>query len=106
MGLLAPLALVGLLAVPLIVAFYMLRLRRPQHQVSSTYLWQQLVRDVAMHIAASGPAAVSREDIPADLVERERAVYREQMKESGKPEQIWGYQRLCIPVMLRLTQSI
>src|SRR3972149_4355904 len=46
MGLLAPLALIGLLAVPLIVAFYMLRLRRPEPPVSSTYLWQQLVRDV------------------------------------------------------------
>ena len=46
MGLVAPLALVGLLAVPLIVAFYMLRLRRPRHEVSSTYLWQALVRDV------------------------------------------------------------
>src|SRR3989304_3199025 len=46
MGLLAPLALIGLLAVPIIVAFYMLRLRRPERSVSSTYLWQQLVRDV------------------------------------------------------------
>jgi Ca-activated chloride channel homolog len=46
MGLLAPLALIGLLAVPIIVAFYMLRLRRPQRAVSSTFLWQQLVRDV------------------------------------------------------------
>jgi len=46
MGLLAPLALIGLLSVPLIVAFYMLRLRRPERPVSSTYLWQQLVRDV------------------------------------------------------------
>jgi len=46
MGLLAPLALLGLLAVPLIVAFYMLRLRRPEQPVSSTFLWQQLVRDV------------------------------------------------------------
>ena len=46
MGIVAPLALIGLLFVPLIVAFYMLRLRRPQHQVSSTYLWQNLVRDV------------------------------------------------------------
>jgi Ca-activated chloride channel homolog len=46
MGFLAPLALLGLLAVPLIIAFYMLRLRRPQQPVSSTYLWQQLVRDV------------------------------------------------------------
>jgi elongation factor Ts len=51
--------------------------------------FQQLVRDVAMHIAAASPTAVSREDIPADVVERERGVYREQMKESGKPEHIW-----------------
>jgi elongation factor Ts len=51
--------------------------------------FQQLVRDVAMHIAATSPAAVRREDIPGDLVERERGVYREQMKESGKPEHIW-----------------
>jgi Ca-activated chloride channel homolog len=46
MGILAPLALLGLLSVPLIVAFYMLRLRRQQQPVGSTYLWQQLVRDV------------------------------------------------------------
>jgi hypothetical protein len=46
MNLAAPLALIGLLAVPLIVAFYMLRLRRPERVVSSTFLWQQLVRDV------------------------------------------------------------
>jgi hypothetical protein len=45
-GLLAPLALIGLLSVPIIVTFYMLRLRRPERAVSSTYLWQQLVRDV------------------------------------------------------------
>jgi hypothetical protein len=45
-GLLAPLALIGLLSVPIIVTFYMLRLRRPERPVSSTYLWQQLVRDV------------------------------------------------------------
>ena len=46
MGFVAPLALLGLIFVPLIVAFYMLRLRRPRHEVSSTYLWQALVRDV------------------------------------------------------------
>ena len=46
MDFLAPLALLGLLSVPIIVAFYMLRLRRPVRQVSSTFLWQQLVRDV------------------------------------------------------------
>ncbi len=51
--------------------------------------FQALVRDIAMHIAASSPVAVRREDIPADLVERERGVFLEQMKESGKPEAIW-----------------
>ncbi|HET8570572.1 MAG TPA: VWA domain-containing protein [Candidatus Limnocylindria bacterium] len=42
----APLALIGLLILPLIVAFYMLRLRRRDVPVGSTFLWQQLVRDV------------------------------------------------------------
>ncbi|HEX7240863.1 MAG TPA: translation elongation factor Ts [Longimicrobiaceae bacterium] len=51
--------------------------------------FQALVRDIAMHIAAASPVAIRREDFPAELVERERGVYREQMKESGKPEHIW-----------------
>jgi elongation factor Ts len=51
--------------------------------------FQQLVKDIAMHIAAASPVAVRREDVPADVVERERGVYREQMRESGKPEHIW-----------------
>ncbi|HET6381090.1 MAG TPA: BatA and WFA domain-containing protein [candidate division Zixibacteria bacterium] len=42
----APLALIGLVALPIIVAFYMLRLRRRDMPVGSTFLWQQLVRDV------------------------------------------------------------
>ncbi len=57
--------------------------------VAKTDQFQQLVRDIAMHIAASNPTAVRREEIPADVVERERNIYREQMKESGKPEHIW-----------------
>jgi elongation factor Ts len=51
--------------------------------------FQRLVRDVAMHIAAANPVSIKREEVPAEVVERERAVYREQMRESGKPEQIW-----------------
>jgi elongation factor Ts len=51
--------------------------------------FQQVVRDIAMHVAAANPVAIRREDFPAELIERERAVYREQMRESGKPEQIW-----------------
>ncbi len=42
----APLALIGLISVPVIVAFYMLRLRRRDVPVGSTFLWQQLIRDV------------------------------------------------------------
>jgi elongation factor Ts len=52
-------------------------------------VFQELIRDIAMHIAASRPLAVSAEDIEAQLVERERAVYREQVKEEGKPENLW-----------------
>ena len=51
--------------------------------------FQKLVRDIAMHIAAAAPVAVRREDFPAELVERERGIFVEQMKDSGKPEQIW-----------------
>src|SRR3972149_4700136 len=46
MPFLAPLALAGLAFIPLIVAFYLLRLRRTERTVSSPYLWQQLVRDL------------------------------------------------------------
>jgi len=42
----APLALIGMIALPIIVAFYMLRLRRRDLPVGSTFLWQQLIRDV------------------------------------------------------------
>jgi elongation factor Ts len=57
--------------------------------VAKTDDFQKLVRDVAMHIAAAGPTGVNRDDIAPDVVERERGVFREQMKESGKPEHIW-----------------
>jgi Ca-activated chloride channel family protein len=42
----APLALIGLISLPIIVAYYMLRLRRRDVPVGSTFLWQQLVRDI------------------------------------------------------------
>ncbi|CAN5728746.1 MAG: translation elongation factor Ts [Gemmatimonadetes bacterium] len=57
--------------------------------VAKTDDFQRLAREIAMHIAAANPVSVSREHIPADVVERERGVYREQMRESGKPEHIW-----------------
>ena len=57
--------------------------------VARNEAFQQLVRDIAMHIAAANPTAVRREEFAPELVERERAIYLEQMKESGKPEKIW-----------------
>jgi elongation factor Ts len=51
--------------------------------------FQELVRNLAMHIAAASPLAVSSDQIPADLVERERGVFREQVRQEGKPENLW-----------------
>jgi elongation factor Ts len=50
--------------------------------------FQSLVRDLAMHVAAAHPLAVSREEIPADLAAKEQRLYEEQAKESGKPEPV------------------
>ncbi len=49
---------------------------------------EALGRDIAMHIAASNPVCVSEEQVPADLLEKEREIYRAQALESGKPENI------------------
>ena len=51
--------------------------------------FQAFVKDVALQIAASQPQFIKREDIPADLIEREKNVYLEQVKESRKPEAAW-----------------
>jgi elongation factor Ts len=45
-------------------------------------------RDIAMHSAAAAPAYVSRDQVPADVLEREKEVYRVKAKESGKPDAI------------------
>ena len=45
-------------------------------------------KDIAMHIAASNPVAVTREEVPAEIVDRERDIYKAQALESGKPENI------------------
>ena len=48
----------------------------------------QYGRDVAMQVAAVNPISVSREDVPADVVEHEMGIYKAQAAESGKPEAI------------------
>jgi elongation factor Ts len=56
--------------------------------VAKTDDFNGFARDVAMHIAAANPVAVSREKIPAELVDREKEIYRAQALDSGKPENI------------------
>jgi elongation factor Ts len=46
---------------------------------------EQLGKDIAMHVAAANPLFLSRETVPADAIERERAIYEAQAKETGKP---------------------
>ena len=46
------------------------------------------VKDIAMHTAAAAPAFVCRDQVPADVLEREKEVYRAKAKESGKPDAI------------------
>ncbi len=53
--------------------------------VARTDEFQTLVRNLAMHIAAAAPLGVSRDDIPADLVAKEREVFKAQALEEGKP---------------------
>lgn len=54
--------------------------------VARTDKFQELTKEVAMHIAAANPTWVRREDVPADVVAREQEIYREQVK--GKPAQV------------------
>ena len=56
--------------------------------VAKTDDFTNLIKDVAMHIAASAPISVKREGISLDVLERERDIYAEQARQSGKPENI------------------
>jgi elongation factor Ts len=49
---------------------------------------QTLLREIAMQIAAASPGYATRQEVPADLVEKEKAVYRAQMENSGKPANV------------------
>lgn len=56
--------------------------------VANTDDFRALARDLAMHIASTAPLSISPDEISPEVVERERAVYLEQAKEEGKPEEI------------------
>jgi elongation factor Ts len=56
--------------------------------VARTDDFQQLVKDLAMQVAAANPSYVSREDVPGAVVEKEREIYRQQMADQKKPAQV------------------
>jgi elongation factor Ts len=58
--------------------------------VARTEDFQQLARDIALHVASADPIAVNPEDVPAELLERERRIAEEQVAQEGKPENIRG----------------
>ena len=56
--------------------------------VARTDDFQNLVKEISMHIAASDPRWVSREQIPAEAVEKEKTIYRAQVESKGKPDAV------------------
>jgi elongation factor Ts len=74
--------------------------------VAKTDQFQAFVKDIVMQIAASSPLYVRREEVPPEVLEREKTIYRNQARESGKPEKILDkiadgklekfYQEVCL----------
>jgi len=56
--------------------------------VAKTDDFIEFARNLAMHIAATNPVGVTSEDVPAEIIDRERAIYRDQALEMGKPEKM------------------
>ena len=50
--------------------------------------FQEFAKNIAMHIAASNPLGITSEDVPEDLIEKEKEIYRAQALEMGKPENV------------------
>jgi elongation factor Ts len=56
--------------------------------VARTDDFNNLVKEIAMHVAAADPKWVRREDVPAEAIEKEKSIYRAQMENSGKPANV------------------
>jgi elongation factor Ts len=50
--------------------------------------FQEFAKNIAMHIAASNPLGIQAEDVPEDIVNKEKEIYRAQALEMGKPENV------------------
>lgn len=55
---------------------------------SGSDVFKSVARDVAMHVAATGPQAINRDEIDSTLIDKEREIYRQQALNDGKPEKI------------------
>jgi elongation factor Ts len=58
--------------------------------VARTEEFKRLCHELAMHVAAQDPRFIRKEDVPADVIERERAIYLDQARSAGKPENMLG----------------
>ena len=56
--------------------------------VARTDEFQQLARDLAMHVTATNPLYLSRQDVPAEMVDKAKELFVEQMADSGKPADV------------------
>jgi len=56
--------------------------------VGKTDAFKELAKNIAMHIAASNPVSVSAEDVPEEIIRKEKEIYREQALQMGKPEKM------------------
>lgn len=56
--------------------------------VAKTGDFQDFVKNIAMHIAAANPQFIRREDVPSEVLEKEREIYRTQALDSGKPAKV------------------
>ncbi|MBM4439175.1 MAG: translation elongation factor Ts [Candidatus Rokubacteria bacterium] len=56
--------------------------------VARTEAFQELVKDIGMQVAAANPTWVAREDVPGEVLEKEREIYRDQMADQKKPAQV------------------
>jgi elongation factor Ts len=66
----------------------LVQIASPAVSAANKDVLQGFVKDVAMHSAAAAPAFVSRDQVPTDVLDREKEVYRAKAKESGKPDAI------------------
>ncbi len=56
--------------------------------VAKTDAFIEFAKNIAMQIAATNPVGISAEDVPAEIVEKEKEIYRAQALETGKPQQV------------------